>query len=295
MANVPISNLTTTWNNVSTTFTGIKLNVTDTASASASLLMDLQLGGVSKFKVPKNGNPVFVVPTSGALEVNGNGDGFRAINGGSTSAYGVYGVRMGSNNSLSWGSSADGPATADTILVRDAANTLAQRNGVNAQTFRLYNTFTDASNYERGFMRWSSNTLEIGTENAGTGASRALRFYSANGSVDIVDGSGMAQINFNIQSANGLRVASDRPIGFTSGAANGSTPDTTIRRVTTGILGVRGGAITDPGALSFIEQTAPAAPAANGVYIYAKDNGAGKTQLMALFATGAAVQIAIEP
>jgi hypothetical protein len=43
------------------------------------------------------------------------------------------------------------------------------------------------------------------------------------------------------------------------------------------------------------EMTAPAAPAANGVRIYAVDNGSGKTQLMALFATGAAQQIAIEP
>jgi hypothetical protein len=43
------------------------------------------------------------------------------------------------------------------------------------------------------------------------------------------------------------------------------------------------------------EMTAPSAPAANGVRIYAQDNGAGKTQLMALFASGAAQQIAIEP
>lgn len=43
------------------------------------------------------------------------------------------------------------------------------------------------------------------------------------------------------------------------------------------------------------EQTAPAAPSANGVRIYAVDNGAGKTQLMALFSSGAAQQIAIQP
>lgn len=43
------------------------------------------------------------------------------------------------------------------------------------------------------------------------------------------------------------------------------------------------------------ERATPASPAANKVRIYAKDNGAGKTQLMALFATGAAQQIAIEP
>jgi hypothetical protein len=41
--------------------------------------------------------------------------------------------------------------------------------------------------------------------------------------------------------------------------------------------------------------TAPAAPATNNVRIYAEDNGSGKTRIMALFATGAAVQIAIEP
>ena len=43
------------------------------------------------------------------------------------------------------------------------------------------------------------------------------------------------------------------------------------------------------------ERTAPAAPAANRVRIYCVDNGAGKTQLMAIFPTGAAQQIAIEP
>lgn len=43
------------------------------------------------------------------------------------------------------------------------------------------------------------------------------------------------------------------------------------------------------------EMTAPAAPAANGFRIYAEDNGSGKTRLMALFATGAAQQVAIQP
>lgn len=44
-----------------------------------------------------------------------------------------------------------------------------------------------------------------------------------------------------------------------------------------------------------IEMTAPAAPAANRVRLYAEDNGSGKTRIMARFATGAAQQIAIEP
>lgn len=48
------------------------------------------------------------------------------------------------------------------------------------------------------------------------------------------------------------------------------------------------------GDLVMAEMTAPGAPAANGVAIYAVDNGGGKTQLMVLFATGAAQQLAIQ-
>jgi hypothetical protein len=77
----------------------------------------------------------------------------------------------------------------DLFLRRDgAANTLAQRNGTNAQTFRLYNTFTDASNYERGFMRWNSNVLEIGAEGAGTGSKRNLSIAAGTGNVKIFGG-----------------------------------------------------------------------------------------------------------
>ena len=44
------------------------------------------------------------------------------------------------------------------ILVRDAANTLAQRNGTNAQQFNIYNTFTSATDYERLEAVWGSKT-----------------------------------------------------------------------------------------------------------------------------------------
>lgn len=46
---------TVTWNDGADTFTAIKLDVTDTASAAASLLIDLQVGSTSQFKVDKAG------------------------------------------------------------------------------------------------------------------------------------------------------------------------------------------------------------------------------------------------
>lgn len=50
-----IGALSDTWNAALTTFTARKFNVTDTASAAASLLDDLQVGGVSKWSVRKDG------------------------------------------------------------------------------------------------------------------------------------------------------------------------------------------------------------------------------------------------
>jgi hypothetical protein len=43
-----------TWNNAATVFTALQMNVTDTASNVASKLMDLQIGGVSRFAVGKD-------------------------------------------------------------------------------------------------------------------------------------------------------------------------------------------------------------------------------------------------
>ena len=42
----------------------------------------------------------------------------------------------------------------------------------------LTNTYTDASNYERGFMKWDSNLLTFGTESAGSGVDRDCKFVT---------------------------------------------------------------------------------------------------------------------
>jgi hypothetical protein len=60
MATQNIYALTDTWNAGGTTFTAIKMNVTDTASAAGSLLMDLQVASVSKFSVSKSAAAQFL-------------------------------------------------------------------------------------------------------------------------------------------------------------------------------------------------------------------------------------------
>lgn len=78
----------------------------------------------------------------------------------------------------------------DILLVRDAANVLAQRNGVTGQELRVYNTYTDAGNYERGFSKWTGNVFAIGTEAAGTGVGRAVHFYMNGAARWLIDTSG---------------------------------------------------------------------------------------------------------
>jgi hypothetical protein len=54
-----IYDLTDTWNAGGTTFNAIKMNVTDTASAAASKLVSLQVGGAERFGVRKDGQGYF--------------------------------------------------------------------------------------------------------------------------------------------------------------------------------------------------------------------------------------------
>ena len=60
---------TVTWNDAADTFTAIKLNVTNTASAAGSKLIDLQVGGVSMFNVGRTGNVNIVTlsPAQGTI------------------------------------------------------------------------------------------------------------------------------------------------------------------------------------------------------------------------------------
>lgn len=62
----------------------------------------------------------------------------------------------------------------DVVLQHDAANALAQRNSTNAQSFRIYNTYTDASNYERLEIQAASSQFFVSTRGAGTGIGRDL-------------------------------------------------------------------------------------------------------------------------
>jgi hypothetical protein len=353
----PVLDLSQTWNDAAVTFTGLKLNVTDTASAAGSRLLDLQVGGVSRFNVSKNGdmsigsNRSLLIPSStGGARFVTFADALEIYTAATTVSNGTRAYRfdtslfqMRPDASIGWASTVI-TSSSDLILRRraaanlqlgaaDAAAPVAQTLSVqsvvagtsntaganltiagsqgtgtgaggsivfqvapagasgtaqnslatfaemtSARVFNFYNTTDVTTNFERGFARWSSNVFEIGTEAAGTGTARRFRLRSFElqvtvGSIDVFLVQSAGNIIFNSNNA--------RDIGVSGGVAR------TVRV---------GTSVENGGYDQFTEMASPpAAPSANAVRIYAEDDGAGKTRLMALFATGAAQQIAIEP
>jgi hypothetical protein len=107
--------------------------------------------------------------------------------------------------------------TISASLVTEANHTLAQRGGTSAQTLRLYNTFTDASNYERFRVTWASNILKIGGEFAGTGVNRVLQLSSDGITTIELEGSTLTGSNIPITMyRNGTSAATILAVGSTN-------------------------------------------------------------------------------
>jgi hypothetical protein len=187
----PTGTTSTGW---STTGTGLGVNA---ASGFTGNLLDLQVNGTSQASVSSSGvlnlasGSVVIRPNvSGSTELKYLNNGLllrdavetqvaRFVGGGS------LGLVLTSSAHLSFSSGNPENAVGDTVLRRDAANTLAQRNGTNAQTTRVYNTYTSATNYELGKLEWSSNVLRIGTEKGSAGGTARDMELQTNGTTRI--------------------------------------------------------------------------------------------------------------
>lgn len=99
-------------------------------------------------------------------------------------------------NSLAWDA---GTGLGDVFLERDAANILAQRNGTAAQTYRLYETYIDASNnqglsIDAGVT--AANTITITPFENGTGSDNIALVLNSLGTGDLGFNTDSARINF---------------------------------------------------------------------------------------------------
>jgi hypothetical protein len=245
--------ITQIWNAGGVTFPGITYSVTNTASASGSLLFNYLVGGTT----------VSNLGTTGVLNVRGSDNAIRGLGADSLRrwSFEATGITMVSGATIKWSSASGGPSdtSIDLAIVREGARTLGLRDGTNANRLQISNTWTSTSVHEELSLYFSSNVAHIAATHTGATAR-------------------VMQLDY------GGTTTSAISIPITSG------------QVTFGGGLISGGTITH-GAnfIEYTEMTAPAAGAANTARVYAEDNGAGKTRLMAIFNTGAAQQLAIEP
>jgi len=253
----PVLDLSQTWNAGAVTFTGIKMNVTNTASAAASLLLDLQVGGVSIVNVARGGN--ISIPTTASYYFGAGANISQYTAGISFSTTGALcDVNMQSSRLsladagvFSWTSSNNAAGTSDLFMRRGAAAMLvlgAATAAPVAQTIRATGAFTNSN-------QAGANFTIAGSNSTGSAAGGSIIFQTSP-----AGGAGSSQNAL----VTVLTLDSTKQANFA-------------------------------GHMQMTEITAPAAGAANTVRIYAEDNGAGKTRLMAIFASGAAQQVAIEP
>ena len=163
--------LSATWNTTGNP-TAIKLNLTNTASGASSNLMDLQIDGISKVRTSKGAELKLASGGSFALTQNGSGiTGNRCI-----LLYDSGVPTIATAGQVAWSQGGDAGASVNTFLTSDAAGILAQRNGVNAQAFRVYNAYhgTTADEWLEIDWKTTGGTVKIGANRGATGGARAL-------------------------------------------------------------------------------------------------------------------------
>ncbi len=172
-SSAPALNITQTWNNAGVQFNALLINATDSASSSISTFFEMQIAGTVRHLFTKGGR---YTGASAVLAGPGASSGITST--GVAINNFVVGIRNSSLAELSW-TSGNLNGTVDVALYRDAAATLAQRNGTTAQRMHIYRSYTDGSNYSRLALGWNTSTALLMAEGLGTGTDGNVAFNDA--------------------------------------------------------------------------------------------------------------------
>lgn len=87
-------------------------------------------------------------------------------------SWGINGIQLQNRSAgFGWSSLSNNFTNFDAALYSPSANIIEQRSGTNAQTLRVYNTYTSTTSSESGELRWTSNVLYIGSNKGSAGGS----------------------------------------------------------------------------------------------------------------------------
>ena len=220
VSSAPVT-ISQTWNAVGQTFKAFVVNAAGTSgtnSASGSLLLDLQVGGASKFNVYKDGSV-----TIGAGLIKDWGSGQLGIGAGGSVLY-VSSAAVSCTNQFAIGASFGIPTV---FIARDADNTLALRNGAAAQTFNIYGTYSTSPSLAYSRLAIACDTS--GNATLTTQSTGVAGTVSINGvPVGLGKGNVVSNVAVGTSALNGVTTGSQNiAIGYESSIAltngNGNT------------------------------------------------------------------------
>ena len=181
-ASAPLLDMSQTWNNAAVTFTGLKLNVTDTASNAASLLFDIGTGGgtyVSRFNIRKDGyitmaDSTIAWGTTGLTLTRGSGLNLLIS---STVSAGQSGIAIANGTGIAYTASTNAYTSQDLFLTRRAAANLrlgaADAAAPVAQTLSVQSVVAGTTNTA------GANLTITGSQGTGTGVGGSIIFQVA--------------------------------------------------------------------------------------------------------------------
>jgi hypothetical protein len=190
-------NIAQTWNNAGVTFDALTVNITDSASNAASRLINLLVGGVSKFSVTKAGNALL----AGTLGVTGTSE-LAAVN-----ASGQISTTGGISSDI---------ASSIAISMSSTTNGRVWVHGPNVSTnasFDMQSVRSDGSN--------SLSLLSISSSGVVTNSTGGFSFTGANYGLTITPSTGTAQGAMRVINTGGTAyfgVDNSAGSAFSSGA-----------------------------------------------------------------------------
>jgi hypothetical protein len=199
----------------------VAYNSSGAYAGDSGLLYDATTGKLTVGgKTVTTDNPVLdLTQTWNASGIAFNGINLNITNTASAAGAALLNLRIGGTSQFAIGSAGQ---------IVPVGNAQEQRNAANAQTYRLYNTFTSSTSFERANLTWSSNVFIIGPERGSAGGS--VREFSLRGGLGV--GSNQTGGQVTIQGGQGTGTGNGGSIIFQTAPAgsSGSTANAVVER-----------------------------------------------------------------
>lgn len=298
MATTSIRSVTDTWNEGGTTFNAIKMDVTDSASAAASNLIDLQVGSSTKFKVGKDGAITSTSAAADAIAVGPNGatnpcfqvdgstssaaTGIKVTGAAAAGGVAVVVTSSGTNENATIDAKGSGTLTLNgTATGAVVVGSVATVASANASALAVGpNGATNPALKVNGSVSSAATGVEVIGRAAAAGASVAVISSGTNENLTIdAKGSGTISLNAtgtgNVTSPRGIVSTGTAGIGYATGAggaveqASSRTTGVTVNKTAGAITLVSAAGSTSPASFTVTNSTV----AATDVVILSQKSG----------------------